>query len=252
MTTTTARITPLAITGEITDPREFFFREPSLTLPKTFSVDTAAVLAPARNPKRVEILRGPNIKPLPQFSPLEDTIKATVLIKLGDNISTDHILPAGAKILPLRSNLPAIAEYTFNAVDRDFAARAKAAGAGVIVAAENYGQGSSREHAALAPRYLGIRAVIVKSFARIHLANLINFGILPLTFADPDDYELLAQGDTLEMANVQKTIRDGGNINAYVLGKDRNIPLKYQLTGRQKEIILAGGLLNWIKKKSSK
>jgi aconitate hydratase len=175
-----------------------------------------------------------------------------VLIRLGDNISTDHILPAGSKILPLRSNLPAISEYTFAAVDKDFAKRAKTAGSGVIVGGDNYGQGSSREHAALAPKYLGVRAVIVKSFARIHLANLINFGIIPLTFKDPAGYDLAAQGTSLEFKGIIKTLKSPSK-ELKALVTDRagaalgELALEYNLTQRQKEVLLAGGLLNYIK-----
>jgi aconitate hydratase len=193
----------------------------------------------------VNILRGPNIKPLPAFTPLEDTITAKVLIKMGDNISTDHILPAGAKILPLRSNLPAISEHTFAAVDKEFAERARTAGSGVIVAAENYGQGSSREHAALAPRYLGVKAVISRSFARIHLANLINFGILPLTFKNPADYDAVIQGAEIVIPNLLNVLKNNDPLFAAI--GDKKIELTYSLTERQKELLWAGGLLNWIK-----
>jgi aconitate hydratase len=237
-----------ALTGTITDPSKLFGKEPALREPESFLIDDSGILQPARKPDTTEILRGPNIKPLPAFPPLDETIEATVILKLGDNISTDHILPAGAKILPLRSNLPAISEHTFAAVDKDFASRAKAAGSGVIVGAENYGQGSSREHAALAPRYLGIRAVIVKSFARIHLANLINFGILPLTFQNPDDYTVLEQGSRIVLANVRTALQNGSTVTARVAGTTRSVQLACALTPRQREIIFAGGLLNWIKK----
>ncbi|MHB9154295.1 MAG: aconitate hydratase [Endomicrobiales bacterium] len=240
-----------ALTGEITDPRKLY-REPSVRLPDRFFVDDEAVYPPSRAPGKVQVERGPNIRPLPEFSPLPEDIEAKVLIKLGDNITTDHILPAGAKILPLRSNLPAIAEYTFTAVDKDFARRAREAGSGVIVAGENYGQGSSREHAALAPRYLGVRAVIAKSFARIHLANLINFGILPLTFADPADYDTVSSNALLEMRAAPEALEKGDRLSALVKDTGRTITLNFHLTGRQKEILYAGGLLNWIKKNSAK
>lgn len=238
-----------ALTGEITDPSKFFLKKLSIKLPKVFLVDDKAIFPPSKSPKKVEIIRGPNIKPLPEFMPLENKINADVLLKLEDNISTDHILPAGAKILPLRSNLPAISEYTFAAVDKDFVKRAKESGSGIIVASENYGQGSSREHAALAPRYLGVKAVITKTFARIHLANLINFGILPLTFANPADYALISVGDKIELSNLIDTLKTGKDIKAQIIGKNIEIILKYSLTERQKELIFAGGLLNWIKNK---
>jgi aconitate hydratase len=234
-----------ALTGKVTDPRELFGKEPGIPLPNTFLVDEECIYPPSKTPAKITVARGPNIKPLPEFMPLESSVVAPVIIKLGDNISTDHILPAGAKILPLRSNLPAISEFTFSAVDKDFAKRAKEAGTGVIVAGENYGQGSSREHAALAPRYLGIKAVITKSFARIHLANLINFGILPLTFRNPADYDTIQAGDVITLKDVRSVLSDGKELTATINGKE--IPLQYSLTQRQKELIMAGGLLNWIK-----
>ncbi len=237
-----------ALSGEITDPRDLFGNvEPKAGEPNHFFVNDDLILRPSDTPAAVEIKRGPNIKPLPEFPPLPESVKAPVVLKLGDNISTDHILPAGAKILPLRSNLPAISEHTFGAVDREFVSRVKAAGAGIIVAGDNYGQGSSREHAALAPRYLGIRAVIAKSFARIHLANLINFGILPLTFADPADYDTVKLNDIAEFKNLVSTLKADKPLSVAIGG--RTVAVNYSLTGRQKELLFAGGLLNWIKKR---
>jgi len=234
-----------ALSGEITDPMEYFAEKPEIILPEKFYINDGHFQMPYLNSSHVEIVRGPNIKPLPIFEKLQDTIKADVVLKVGDNISTDHILPAGAKILPLRSNLPAISEYTFASVDKDFVSRAKASGKGVIIGADNYGQGSSREHAALAPRYLGVRVVLVKSFARIHLANLINFGIIPLTFADPQDYDKIKLADKIEFADIKNIIKN--NKDLYVKVADKNIKLNYNFTDRQKEIIFSGGLLNWIK-----
>ena len=236
-----------ALTGKITDPRKVFKKKPKIVIPKTFIVDDGCFVFPAGN--KPAIVRGPNIKPLPKFEPMKNNITAKVLIKLGDNISTDHILPAGAKILPLRSNLPAISEYTFTAVDKDFPRRAKESKRGIIIGGENYGQGSSREHAALAPRYLGVEAVIAKSFARIHLANLINFGILPLIFEDPRDYDRIAEGRTLEIADAVSKIRKNSILSAKIKGNGKNIRLIYSFTPRQKEILFAGGLLNFIKKR---
>ena len=246
-----------ALAGKITDPREYFKSYPKIVLPKIFTDADKLFIPPTKNGPKAEIVRGPNIKPLPEFPPLEENFHSEVLIKLGDNVSTDHILPAGSKILPLRSNLPAISEYTFAAVDKDFAKRAKNAKSGVIVAGENYGQGSSREHAALAPKYLGVRAVIAKSFARIHLANLINFGILPLTFVNAEDYDYITQGSIFEIPSVTGNINPGkGKINAVISNKSRlgreETELAYDLTARQKEILFAGGLLNWIKRNSLK
>jgi aconitate hydratase len=240
-----------ALSGEIMDPRNFFRGEPSLKMPATFFVDESCIYPPAKNPAKVEIHRGPNITPLPIFPPMADRIAGQVLLKVGDNITTDHIMPAGAKILPLRSNLPAISEHTFAAVDKEFAARAKKSGGGVIVAGDNYGQGSSREHAALAPRYLGVTAVIAKSFARIHLANLINFGILPMTFANPADYNAVKQGDKLEIKDLTETIKSNGPLKAGIAGTKRSIVLQLSLTDRQKELLFAGGLLNWIKARAT-
>ena len=231
-----------ALTGEITDPTTLFGAKPKISLPDSFYINDDHFQKPSNEG---EIVRGPNIKPLPKFEPMPDSISADVVLKVGDNISTDHILPAGAKILPLRSNLPAISEYTFGAVDKDFVARAKSVKNGVIVGAENYGQGSSREHAALAPRYLGIKVVITKTFARIHLANLINFGIIPLTFADVNDYELIKLADKIEFKNIKNIIKENKDLVITVNGK--NIKLNYSFTERQKEILFAGGLLNWIK-----
>src|SRR5574341_1197334 len=187
-----------ALTGKITDPRRLG-DYPRVEVPEKYLIEDNMLLPPAEKPEGIEILRGPNIKPLPTRGPLESALTGTVLLKMGDNITTDHILPAGAHILPLRSNLPAISEYTFTRVDPDFPKRAKERGGGFVVGGENYGQGSSREHAALAPMYLGVKAVIAKSFARIHYDNLINFGILPLTFVDPGDYDKIAQDDRLEI-----------------------------------------------------
>ena len=231
-----------ALMGEITDPTTLFGAKPKISLPDSFYINDDHFQKPSNEG---EIVRGPNIKPLPKFEPMPDSISADVVLKVGDNISTDHILPAGAKILPLRSNLPAISEHTFGAVDKDFVARAKSVKNGVIVGAENYGQGSSREHAALAPRYLGIKVVITKTFARIHLANLINFGIIPLTFADVNDYELIKLADKIEFKNIKNIIKENKDLVITVNGK--NIKLNYSFTERQKEILFAGGLLNWIK-----
>jgi aconitate hydratase len=237
-----------ALKGEITDPRRLG-KKPKVTIPAKLDIDMKLFLKPSNNPGKETITRGPNIKPLPEFEPLKDSVTGKVILKVEDNITTDHILPAGAKILPLRSNLPAISEYTFSRVDREFAKNAKNAKSGFIVGGDNYGQGSSREHAALAPRYLGIKAVIAKSFARIHLANLINFGILPLTFKNPEDYSLVSRADQLELSDLQSCLKDRSEITASLTNSGRKIPLTFFLTQRQREIILAGGLLNYIKNK---
>jgi len=188
-----------AITGKITDPRDLGLQQINVAMPEKFQVDDTMIIAPSQEPEKVEIIRGPNIKALPTKDAMPDMLAGKVLIKVGDNITTDHIMPAGAKVLPLRSNVPAISEYVFERVDSTFPKRAKEWGGGFIIGGTNYGQGSSREHAALAPMYLGVKAVIVKNFARIHLANLVNFGILPLTFVNETDYDAFEQGDEIEI-----------------------------------------------------
>jgi len=237
-----------ALTGEITDPTNYFNKKPLIEMPEKFLIDDAHFQLPPVDGSNVEVIKGPNIKSLNEFVPLDNSLNGKIVLKVGDNISTDHILPAGAKILPLRSNLPAISEYVFAAVDKEFASRAKSTSNGIIIGGENYGQGSSREHAALAPRYLGIRIVLVKSFARIHLANLINFGILPLTFDDLSDYNKIELGNEIEFEDIKNIIRE--NKTVYAKAKNSKIKVNYNLTQRQKDIIFAGGLLNWIKKNS--
>ena len=233
-----------AITGVLTDPRDLG-AYPTITMPDRFIINDNLFIPPlpAAEAARVEIIRGPNIKPLPAFPPLPDTLTGEVLIKVGDNISTDHIMPAGAKVLPLRSNIPAISKYVFEAVDPEFPARALKQGGGFILGGENYGQGSSREHAALAPKYLGIKAVIVKSFARIHLANLINFGIVPLTFTNPVAYDAIARGDRLEVAigDLQGAVR----LRNVVKGDE--FELTHTLSPLDAEILKTGGKLPWVK-----
>ncbi|MCL4558720.1 MAG: aconitase family protein, partial [Deltaproteobacteria bacterium] len=237
-----------AIKGVITDPRKMG-RPVRVTMPRKFVIDDSMIIPPSKRPETVEVVRGPNIKPLPRKEPLADGISGPVVLKVGDNITTDHIMPAGAKILPLRSNIPAIAEHVFERVDPEFAKRAKASNGGFIVGGSNYGQGSSREHAALAPMYLGIKAVVAKSFARIHYANLVNFGILPLVFANEADYGQVSQGDTIEIKDIKRQIKSGDTIRA-AAGPGKELVLKHSLTPRQAEIILAGGLLNYTVKQN--
>lgn len=234
-----------ALSGKITDPRRLG-DYPRVEIPEKYLVQDNMLIPPSEKTDGVEILRGPNIKPLPTRGALEPELKGTVLLKMGDHITTDHILPAGAHILPLRSNLPAISEYTFTRVDPDFPKRAKERGGGFVVGGENYGQGSSREHAALAPMYLGVKAVIAKSFARIHYNNLINFGVLPLIFADPGDYDKIAQEDRLEIPNVREQL---GSPTIKIRNATRNIEIELRstLTPRQVEVMRAGGLLNYVK-----
>ena len=236
-----------ALSGVLSDPRELG-EAPSVEMPKSFVVDDNMILAPAEKGADVEIVRGPNIKPLPTRGPLEDTLEGELLLVVGDNITTDHIMPAGAKILPLRSNIPAISEFTFARVDPSFPERARAAGGGFVVGGENYGQGSSREHAALAPMFLGVSAIIAKSFARIHLANLINFGILPLVFQTPEDYARLQQGDWLRITDIWDRLRNDQPLLLLDLTQGHEIPVRYQLSARQAKVMLAGGLLNFIRR----
>jgi aconitate hydratase len=238
-----------AIKGVLTDPRDLG-KYPPIEMPQRFIINDNLIIPPLppEEAARVEIIRGPNIKPLPDFPPLPDTLGGEVLIKVGDNITTDHIMPAGAKILPLRSNIPAISKYVFELVDPDFPTRALEKGGGFIIGGENYGQGSSREHAALAPKYLGVKAVIVKSFARIHLANLINFGIVPLTFKDPVDYDSIGIGDNLGV--VIGRLRD--DVRLRNLTKDTEIELTHALSQLDAEILKTGGKLPWVKAKVEK
>ncbi|MFX0067855.1 MAG: aconitate hydratase [Candidatus Hodarchaeota archaeon] len=236
-----------AIFGVLTDPRKLG-DYPEIRIPDRIKIDDGMILPPSSNPEEVEIIRGPNIKPLPKKGPLEDDLHFEVLLRVGDNITTDHIMPAGAKILPLRSNVPAISEYVFERVDSSFVSRAKEKGGGFVVGGENYGQGSSREHAALGPMYLGVRAVVVKSFARIHKANLVNFGILPLEFDDVKDYDSIEQGDRLAIKGIRETLKTGETrIVAKNISKGKELLMRIDLSPRSREILLAGGLLNYIK-----
>ena len=237
-----------ALTGELTDPRELGSYEKVAT-PKEFLIDDNMIIEPSSQPEQVEVVRGPNIKPLPVNQPLAINLKGEVLLKLEDNITTDHIMPAGAKILPLRSNIPAISQHVFAGVDSEFSNRAKAANGGFIVAGHNYGQGSSREHAALAPMYLGIKAVLVKSFARIHRANLINFGILPLEFAQESDYDLLAQGESITIEELHDSLASGKSLTV-TTSAGKSFTVNHNLSPRQAAIIKAGGLLNFTKEQA--
>lgn len=233
-----------AIRGVISDPRDYDM--PIIIKdPKTFLIDDSMIIPPSENPAQVTIIRGPNIKPLPKKEPMPDTLQGEVLLKLGDNITTDHIMPAGAKVLPLRSNIPAISEFVFEKIDKEFAKRAKEKGGGFLVGGINYGQGSSREHAALAPMYLGVKAVIAKSFARIHRSNLVNFGILPLTFTEENDYLVLDQGDSLELVDIKKQLKPGGILVVHNRTKNKEIKVTHLLSSREIDILFAGGLLNY-------
>ena len=233
-----------ALTGYITDPTTLP-PIPDIRLPERFAIDDSSVLQPLPPAEAAEavVVRGPNIKPFPKGKPVGDEISAQLVLKVGDNITTDHIMPAGAKVLPYRSNIPKMSEFCFEVCDPDFPARAKAAGSGIILGGSNYGQGSSREHAALVPMYLGIRAVVTKSFARIHVANLINAGILPLTFENEADYDKFTQGDKLTISGILEGMDTGFVTMKNETGEQ--VRLHCNLTQRQKEILLAGGLLEY-------
>jgi aconitate hydratase len=233
-----------AINGVVSDPTEF--GEPIVIKdPKKYIIDDSMIIPPSDRPEGITILRGPNIKPLPKKEPMPDILKGEVLLKVGDNITTDHIMPAGAKVLPLRSNIPAISEFVFERIDNEFVRRAKEKKGGFLVGGANYGQGSSREHAALAPMYLGVRAVITKSFARIHRANLVNFGILPLTFVNESDYNLVDQGDCIELPDIKNKLKLKSGLVLKNLTKNKDIALTHTLTPREIDILCFGGLLNY-------
>lgn len=237
-----------AIAGVFTDPRGLG-KMPPYVMPEKFYINDNMVVPPAspEDAKNVEILRGPNIKPFPINTPLAENIEANVTLKVGDNITTDHIMPAGAKILPLRSNIPEISKHCFAVCDETFPKRALEAKKSIIVGGVNYGQGSSREHAALAPLYLGVKAIICKSFARIHRQNLINNGILPLEFINEADYDKIEQGDRLSIDNIKDIVEKGKDIFVKDVTKGIEIPVKCELSERGKGMILAGGLLNFTK-----
>ncbi len=235
-----------ALTGVFTDPRTL--GEPvDIALPTSFLINDNMVVPPIdeAHMDEVEVLRGPNIKPYPKTAPLEETIDAVCALKVGDNITTDHIMPAGAKILPLRSNIPAISQHCFTVCDKEFPQRALSLGKSIVVGGANYGQGSSREHAALAPLYLGVKAVLAKSFARIHRSNLINAGILPLEFVNADDYDKISQGEELIIENVREKVENNEPITVKVASTGEEIPVRCELTDRTRAIMLAGGLLDY-------
>lgn len=239
------------LNGVITDPRDMAkaMAWPGVENPERYLVDDSSVIfpLPPEDAAQVEIVTGPNIVPFPEFEAMPEQLEATVVLKVGDNITTDHIMPAGNKILPLRSNIPAISRFVFEQVDASFPDRAQAAGPGIIVGGENYGQGSSREHAALAPRYLGIRAKIVRSFARIHKANLVNFGIVPLTFRDPTDYDRINQGDAIVIPGLARLVGEG-NVEIPLMVNGVRMVALLDVSERQRQELLAGGTLNTVRK----
>ncbi len=235
-----------AIAGVLTDPRTLGAM-PEIKMPAKFDVNDNMVEMPLceKDAANAKVIYGPNIKAVPLGHKLEETIKTDVLLKVGDNITTDHIMPAGAKILPYRSNVPYLSQFCFGVCDKTFPERCKKAGSGIIVGGANYGQGSSREHAALVPLYLGIRAVIAVSFARMHKANLINSGIIPLVFANPDDYGKIDEGDTLELAGIDAAVANADTVTVKNLTKNTEITLNAEFSERARKILLAGGLLNY-------
>ncbi|MBR5772467.1 MAG: aconitate hydratase, partial [Clostridia bacterium] len=237
-----------ALTGVLTDPRTLGTM-PEINMPERFIINDNMIERPAsaEEADSVEIIYGPNIKPFPSSTDLPGSIEAPAILKVGDNITTDHIMPAGAKILPYRSNIPYLSNFCFRQCDEHFSERCKAAGKGFIIGGSNYGQGSSREHAALVPLYLGIKAVIAKSFARIHSANLINAGIMPFTFAEPADYDRIDTDDILALENIRENIEGGKPVSIKNITKNESYALSYEYSARQKAIILAGGLLNYTK-----
>jgi aconitate hydratase len=235
-----------ALAGVIVDPSKQGFSI-DVKIPEKFKIDDSAVIAPSAPEcaNQVEIIRGPNIKEFPKSVELTDMIKAKCVLKVGDDITTDHIMPAGAKILPYRSNIPYLSQYCFAVCDKDFSKKALAAGQSVVIGGFNYGQGSSREHAALVPLYLGVRAVIAKSFARIHAANLINAGIIPLTFKNPDDYDKIQQEEDIQLEDIFAGF-DKGEIRLKTPSAE--VELQCNFSERQKNILKCGGLLNYTKK----
>jgi aconitate hydratase len=240
-----------ALTGVITDPRTLGMAYPRFKQPQTLRLNTEMLVPPAPKNASIELEKGPNIKPLPTLEPLPDQLEGPVLLKVADDISTDEIMPAGAKALPYRSNIPEISKFSFSGVDETYYERAMKYGEGgsFVVGGANYGQGSSREHAALGPRYLGVKAVIAKSFARIHLQNLSNFGILPLTFVNPGDWERIAQGDVLSIPDVRNAIQRGKRVTVVNLTQNETYEIESPMTPRQVEMVLAGSLINRVRQK---
>ncbi len=243
--------TASALRGMITDPRTLEMPYPKITDCDDPVIDTRNLAAPlplaeARN---IKLVKGPNIASLPEFEALPDTLQLPVALKVGDDISTDAIMPAGTRVLPFRSNIPRIADFVYEQLDEGYVGRARKAGDHVIIGGENYGQGSSREHAALAPRFLGLRAVIAKSYARIHWQNLVNFGVLPLEFADASDYDALEQGDVITLDGLHEAIRSSSQLKAGIKGKSKTLTLKHHLSPRQVDVLLRGGLINWMRER---
>jgi len=245
-----------ALEGRITDPRQLADRlglDPELRLPQQASVNTSMLVAPPdpEESAQVQPVKGPNISALPEFDPLPERISAPVLLRTGDDVSTDEISPAGARALPLRSNIAALSEFTFTRLDETYPQRAGETGQHVVVGGRNYGQGSSREHAAITPRYLGLRVVLARSFARIHWQNLVNFGILPLEFAEESGYDAVAQGDELRIEGLREAVRAGGDITVRNITRGVDITARHSLSARQVEVVIAGGVIPELAESSS-
>jgi aconitate hydratase len=238
-----------ALKGVITDPRTLQVPYPKVSDPDTPLLNVEMLLPPLKleEARKTQLIKGPNIAALPAFEPILDDVQLPVLLKLGDDISTDEIMPAGARVLPYRSNIPKISQFVFEGIDPSYAQRAQQAQGGhAIVAGNNYGQGSSREHAALAPRYLGLRIVIAKGFARIHWQNLIDYGVLPLTFEDPSEYGRLESGHILHFQNLHQQLREGQHVAVHNPTTERRFSLHHGLSERQVAILASGGLINWL------
>jgi aconitate hydratase len=242
-----------ALSGVITDPRTLNMVYPRIMEPTDVLLNTALLVPPAPEAESCPLEKGPNIKPLPDLEAMPDTLEGPVLLKVGDDISTDEIMPAGARVLPFRSNIPAISRFVFSQIDETYSERALACRqeGSFVVGGDNYGQGSSREHAALAPRYLGVKAVLAKSFARIHLQNLSNFGILPLLFVNPEDWDWIAQGDKLSIPDARQAIRRGTKVRVVNLTRNETYETEHPLSPDAVEMVLAGGLINLVKQKKS-
>lgn len=239
-----------AIMGVLTDPRDLG-AAPTVSVPEAYITNDNMIIPPRADGAHVAVVRGPNIKPLPTRGPLVEDLEGELLLVMGDNITTDHIIPSGADLLPFRSNVPVLSAHVFERVDATFPARAREAGGGIVMGGENYGQGSSREHAAVVPMYLGVQAVIAKSFARIHQANLVNVGILPLVLADPADHARCQQGDRLRITGVRRALQEGAPLTVENLTRGIRIVVRHDLSPRQIEVIVAGGLLNLIRARAN-
>jgi aconitate hydratase len=239
--------TAAALTGVITDPRDLGMEYPRYEPPQRSYVNTEMLVPPSEDGRDVPLEKGPNIVSLPEFDPLPELVMGPVLLKVGDDISTDEIMPAGARVLPYRSNIPAMADFAFEIVDETYPERARATGDHFVVGGDNYGQGSSREHAAIVPRYLGLRAVLAKSFARIHRQNLVNFAVLPLTFLDPGDYDRIQPGDVLGITEPAEQLRGSDPVEVRNETRGETYAMQHRLSGRQVEIIVHGSLLSVIR-----